>query len=287
MTMMIRYPHKPREPRTSVRGARYKVRWTGNIRPFPVPFCALNPSSPLFPRLSLAAGCWLLAASVFFLVSCSSPSPQSKPNEVAQSTTEFPWHIGVFQGEGRTKLALLPDGTMIFPPLYLGTYTFSNGDLTFTSSNKETTKKGKFTNSKEGLQLTLDERSYLLKSAVSFSRYSSSGAPLDVTPAALVGTWKKIAQSGAPLSDWQRASEALGPSLATEETLAFAASNQLTQTIGGTSRKETFTLTGGTIVRSPEIAGYQLTQDIRLYADRLELGPKESPDVYVKSNTTP
>lgn len=219
------------------------------------------------------------------LFSCETPAPSQKApppkNGIAQAE-EFPWYVGFFRGAGREKLALLPDGRMIYAPLYLGTYTMKGDDLTFTSSAGDMTKQGKLRQEKDAIVISLDGQESTLKREVSFSRYRTAGTQKEVTLSLLVGTWKKVAQAGAPLQDWQKASEALGPSLASVELLTFAEPDILTQVVGDISHQESFTLEKQTLLRTPAGAGYQLKQELRLFSEHIELGPKDAPDVYVK-----
>ena len=225
----------------------------------------------------------LLCASL--LLSCETPTTPTKAppkkDGIAQAE-EFPWYVGFFRGTGRDKLALLPDGRMIYAPLYLGTYSVKDNDLTFTSSAGDFTRQGKLRQDKDALVLSFDGQESTLRREVSFSRYRTAGTQKEVALSLLVGTWKKVAQAGAPLQDWRRASEALGPSLASDELLTFTEPDVLTQVVGEISHLESFRLEKQTLLRTPAGAGYQLKQELRLFSEHLELGPKDAPDVYVK-----
>jgi hypothetical protein len=229
--------------------------------------------------------CHLLPLFASLLFSCETPTltekTPPKKNSIIQAE-EFPWYVGFFRGVGRDKLALLPDGRMIYAPLYLGTYTIKDNDLTFTSSSGGVTKQGKLRQDKDAVILSFEGQESTLKREVSFSRYRTAGTQQEATLPLLLGTWEKVAQAGAPLQDWQRASDALGPSLASDERLTFSAPDTLTQSVGDISRTEKVALEGQTLLRTPEGAGYQLKQELRLFSAHIELGPKEAPDVYVK-----
>jgi hypothetical protein len=229
---------------------------------------------------------WLL---VLLLFACESPAIIKKeaPSKNSIATAEeFPWYVGFFRGEGREKLALLPDNRMFYSPAnafsVLGTFTIKDNDLTFTSGSGDVIQ-AKLTQTKDNfVVLVFDGHESKLKREVSFSRYRSAGTPKEVTLSLLLGTWKKVAQAGAPLKDWQKASDALGPSLASEEMLVFSSSDSLTLKIGDISRQEKFTLENQMLLRTPEGAGYQDKKEIRLVAGQLEIGPKEAPDIYIK-----
>jgi hypothetical protein len=217
------------------------------------------------------------------LFACEAPPLREKPpkNSIAQAE-EFPWYVGFFRGVGRDKLALLPDGRMIYAPLYLGTYTITENDLTFTSSSGDLIKKGTLRQDKEVVIFSFEGKEAKLTREVSFSRYRAAGTQKEVALSLLLGTWKKVAQAGAPLQDWQKASDALGPSLVSDELLTFSEPDVLTQVVGGLSRQEKFTLENQALLRTPEGVGYQLKQELRLFSEHIELGPKEAPDVYIK-----
>lgn len=226
----------------------------------------------------------LLALSLF---ACSDPAPAPPPPASAGAPPETRpaptpgWQLGVFLGEGRERLALLPDGTMILPPL-MGTFTLDKEALSFTPSGASTLR-GTLRPEPDGLSLSLDGRTLRLRRATGFTSYPrAASAPLAPSPEHLAGRWAQVARAGAPLSEWQAASAALGPSLSSPEVLRFSEDGVLLRQAEGAERREQYRLEGTELLRRPEGAGYELRTPLRLYPDRLELGPSAAPDVYAR-----